>query len=29
MEFWWDFSSCLGWLKDETFRLCLSYLASF
>jgi hypothetical protein len=29
MELWWNFSSYLGRLKDETFRLCLSYLASF
>jgi hypothetical protein len=24
-----NFSPCLKWLKDETFCLCLSYLASF
>jgi hypothetical protein len=29
MELWWNFSPCLVWLKDGTFRLCLSYLASF
>jgi hypothetical protein len=29
MELWWIFSSCLGWLKDRTFHLCLSYLTSF
>jgi hypothetical protein len=29
MELWWNFSPCLGWLKDATFYLCLSYLASF
>jgi hypothetical protein len=29
MELWWSFSPCLGQLKDETFRLRLSYLASF
>jgi hypothetical protein len=28
MEFWWNFLPCLGWLKDGTFHLCLSYLAS-
>jgi hypothetical protein len=27
MELQWNFSPCLGWLKDGTFRLCLSYLA--
>jgi hypothetical protein len=26
---WWKFSPCLGLLKDGTFRLRLSYLASF
>jgi hypothetical protein len=29
MELWWNFLPCLGQLKGETFRLCLSYLASF
>jgi hypothetical protein len=29
MELWWNFSPCLGWLKDGTFCLCLSYLVSF
>jgi hypothetical protein len=29
MEFWWNFSPCLGRLKDGTFHLCLSCLASF
>jgi hypothetical protein len=29
MELWWNFSPCLGWLKDGTFHLCLPYLASF
>jgi hypothetical protein len=29
MELWWNFSPCLGRLKDETFHLYLSYLASF
>jgi hypothetical protein len=29
MELWWNISPCLGWLKDGTFRLCLSYLVSF
>jgi hypothetical protein len=29
MELSWNFSPCLGRLKDETFRLCLSYLATF
>jgi hypothetical protein len=28
MELWWNFSPCLRRLKDGTFRLCLSYLAS-
>jgi hypothetical protein len=28
MELWWNFLSYLGWLKDETFHLYLSYLAS-
>jgi hypothetical protein len=28
MELWWNFSPSLEWLKDGTFRLCLSYLAS-
>jgi hypothetical protein len=28
MELWWNFSPCLGQLKDGTIRLCLSYLAS-
>jgi hypothetical protein len=28
MELWWIFSPCLGWLKDGTFHLCLSYLVS-
>jgi hypothetical protein len=25
---WWNFSPCLRWLKDGTFRLYLSYLTS-
>ena len=29
MELWWSSSPCLGRLKDGTFYLCLSYLASF
>jgi hypothetical protein len=29
MELWWNFSPYLGRLKDGTFRLCVSYLASF
>jgi hypothetical protein len=29
MELWLNFSPCLGRLKDETFHLCLSHLASF
>jgi hypothetical protein len=29
MELWWNFLPCLGRLKDGTFHLCLSYLASF
>jgi hypothetical protein len=29
MELWWNFSPCLGRLKDGTLRLYLSYLASF
>jgi hypothetical protein len=29
MEIWSNFSPCLGQLKDGTFRVCLSYLASF
>jgi hypothetical protein len=28
MELWWNFSPSLRRLKDGTFRLCLSYLAS-
>jgi hypothetical protein len=28
MELWWNFSPSLGWLKDGTFRVCLSYLAT-
>jgi hypothetical protein len=28
MELVWNFSPCLEWLKDGTFRLCLYYLAS-
>jgi hypothetical protein len=23
MELWWNFSPCLRWLKDGTFRLCV------
>jgi hypothetical protein len=29
MELWWNFSPCLGRLKDGTIYLCLAYLASF
>jgi hypothetical protein len=28
MVLWWNFSPCLGRLKDRTFYLCLSYIAS-
>jgi hypothetical protein len=28
MDLWWNFLACLGQLKDGTFHLCLSYLAS-
>jgi hypothetical protein len=29
IDLWLNFSPCLERLKDETFHLCLSYLASY
>jgi hypothetical protein len=28
MELWWNFSPCLGQLRDGTSHLCLTYLSS-